>query len=119
MRNALGYPEARQVDAAISEAMSFCLRPEFVLTENGKKTWLSLDRIFRVTVLILMKDGADRTMAKDAVFERLKVPDRHDQHRSIPSSKMSDDDFKPPLRRKDLEWDEIDIRAMKAAARPL
>lgn len=117
MRNAVGWPEARQVDAAISEAVSFCTRPEFAM-HDGQGVCVSLPRIFRVAVLILMRAGADREMSQEAVRERLHPSPRF-QTGAVPSIQMADDGYTPPPRRKDLTWDEIDLRAMKAAATPL
>lgn len=114
-RIAMGWPESRQVDAAISEALSFCTRPEFRLRDDFGETWLSLDRIFRVAILVLMRDGADRDLSQDAVRERLHPPSRH-QAGAVPSIQMREEGYTPPPRRKDADWDEIDLRAMKAAA---
>jgi hypothetical protein len=117
MRNALGWPEARNVDAAISEAVSFCTRPEFAM-HDGKGVCISLPRIFRVAVLILMRDGADRSMAQEAVRERLHPPARFETG-AIPSIQMCEDGYTPPPRRKDLTWDQKDLVVMKAAATPI
>lgn len=117
VRSALGHPEARQVDAAIVAATSFCMRPEFA-SHDGLGTCVSIPRIYRVAILILMRNGSDREMAQAAIRERLTPSPRFDMG-SIPSAQMAMDGFTPPPRRKDLEWDEIDLRAMKAAATPL
>lgn len=116
MRNAIGWPEARKVDAAISEAVSFCTRPEFGL-HDGEGVCISLPRIFRVAVLVLMRDGADREMSQAAVRERLHPPARFETG-AVPSIQMRDEGYTPPPRRKDLTWDEKDIAVMKAAATP-
>lgn len=117
IRSAIGWPEARQVDAAISEATSFCMRPEYAM-HDGESLCISVTRLFRVAVLILMRAGADRDMSQEAVRERLHPSPRF-QKGSVPSIQMREEGYTPPPRRKDLQWDEIDLRAMKAAAMPL
>ncbi|QYO75626.1 hypothetical protein [Devosia salina] len=116
MRSAIGWPEARKVDAAISEATSFCLRPEYAM-HDGEGVYISVTRLFRVAVLVLMRDGADREMSQAAVRERLHPPARFETG-AVPSIQMRDEGYSPPPRRKDLTWDEKDIAVMKAAATP-
>ena len=117
MRAAIGWPEARKVDAAVVEAVSFCTRPEFAM-HDGQGVCISLPRIFRVAVLILLRDGADREMAQQAVRERLQPSPRFEMG-AVPSVQMRDEGYTPPPRRKDLNWDEKDLVVMKAAATPV
>lgn len=117
MRSAIGWPEARQVDASIVEATSFCTRPEFAM-HDLEGVCISLPRIFRVAILILMRDGADREMSTNAVRDRL-MPAARFETGAVPSIQMASAGYRPPPRRKDLEWDGIDLRVMKTAATPV
>ncbi len=111
-------PETIRIDRAISEAVVFCQRPRFAL-HDGSSVFLSLERIYNVAVLILVRDGADRAMAQKAVRQRLNPRASHRRPGHVPSYNMHEDGFLPARRRKDLEWSENDFRAMKAASEPL
>lgn len=114
----MGMPETIAVDRAISEAVVFCQRTSYAL-HDGSSLFVSIKRIVGVAVLILMKNGADRRMAQRAVVQRLNPRPAHHRPGNVPSFHMHDDGFIPAPRRKDLEWSENDLNAMKAASEPL
>lgn len=117
-RREIGMPETIAIDRAISEAVVFCQRKNYAL-HDGSSYFVSIKRIVAVAVLILMKNGADRRMAQIAVVQRLNPRASHGRPGHVPSYHMHEDDFLPARRRKDLEWSENDLRAMKAASDPL
>jgi hypothetical protein len=118
MRQAVGMPEAHVVDRALSEAMSFCLQPVYA-GHDGNSVQLSLDRIYRVAVLVLMRLGADRDLAQQAIRQRLSPRASHSRPTTVPNFSMHEPGWRPPPCRKgDIEWTERDLAAMKAASRP-
>lgn len=76
-RAAAGVPEARDVDRAISEAVSFSLQRVVLSTLDGEAPSLAVADIFRVAVICLVRDGADREEAKRAVRSRLEPRTEH------------------------------------------
>ncbi|GLQ53611.1 hypothetical protein GCM10010862_08700 [Devosia nitrariae] len=117
IRRAVGMPEAAHVDRAITEAMSFCLQPVYA-QHDGTGVFVSLERTFRTAVLILMRNGADRELAQQAVRNRLAPRPHHSELHHVPSLVMHVDGFEPLARRGDIPWSEVDKRAMAAASRP-
>lgn len=117
-RAAVGCPEARKVDAAVSEAVAFCTRDVFLVTAAGS-AFIDLRRMLRVATLVLVRQGYDRELAKSAIQERLRPRDLHESS-IVPSIHMHEEGFQPaPRRGGDETWDDADIRTMKLAAAPL
>ena len=116
-RREAGWPETRQVDGALAEAISFSLQPDYSISD-GSEIHVSIERIFRVAVLALMRDGAARDLAQHAIRDRLAPRDAHWRPGNVPSLVGHRDDYLPYERRGGREWEEIDRAAMKAAATP-
>lgn len=116
-RKAAGWPEARKVDAALAEGITFCLQPAFAITD-GAEVHISMERLFRVAALSLTADGYDRDLVQEAIRERLAPRPKHDQLGSVPSLHMHMPDYRPLDRRGGLKWSVKDLIAMRAAAVP-
>lgn len=84
-RAAAGVPEARDVDRAISEAVSFNLQRVVLSTLSGEGPSVQVSDIFRVAVIALVRDGADREEAKRAVRARLEPRSEHEHPGYAPS----------------------------------
>lgn len=110
-------PEAIEVDRALVEAIPFCLRGEYALGV-GKSAHISIDRLNRIAVLILMRNGANRALAQEAVLKRLRPREAHERSGNVPSPHMHEPGFDPLPRRGDLEWTQKDRIAMAAASTP-
>lgn len=109
--------ECRDVIEIASEPILHAeTQPEYAM-HDGDGVCINMTRLFRAAVLILMRDGADREMAQEAVRERLHPSPRFEMG-ALPSVQMRDEGYTPPPRRKDLVWDEKDLVVMKAAATP-
>lgn len=119
MRIALGMPEAHAVDRALSEAMAFCLKPRFSFKDGEGSVYISMNRVFRVATLLLVRNGADRVLAQRALTGRLQPRKAHRGAHNVPSLAMADANFVPSPRRRDLEWEEHDQESMRIAAAPL
>ena len=119
MRIALGMPEARHVDRALSEAMVFCMRPRYALRDGDDSVYVSMNRVFRVAMLILVKGGADRDLAQSALASRLRPRKAHASPHNVPSVHMAEEGFVPAPRRKGMDWHERDLETMRMAAERL
>ncbi|MAN77648.1 MAG: hypothetical protein CML24_10750 [Rhizobiales bacterium] len=84
-RAAAGVPEARDVDRAISEAVSFQLQRVVLSTLNADGPTLAVADIFRIAVIALVRDGANREEAKKAVRSRFEPRPEHKHPGYAPS----------------------------------
>src|SRR5690554_5060945 len=77
-----GVPEARDVDRAISESITFILS---VVMESGGPPQVEAGALFRIAVIILVREGYDREQAKKAIHARLDIRDEHKSSTYVPS----------------------------------
>ncbi|HEY8578196.1 MAG TPA: hypothetical protein VIL88_17860 [Devosia sp.] len=79
-----GKPDAKSVDAALSEAVSFL--SSVAVPDN---LTLSIAEVHRTAVIILVRDGARRSYARQAVSARMKPRTMHDDTTTLPSRRLT------------------------------
>ena len=117
-RREKGVPEAAAVDRAVTEAVAFCMSKALTFRDADGSTYISMNRIFRVAMLILMRGGTDSAVAMDAIKRRLVSRPAHDSAFGFPSLMMHEPGYRPPPRRGDHDWSEHDRKMMADASRP-
>lgn len=101
-------PNSRHVDAAITEALCFA----FLIEKSAKPdTRIRLGDIYAVALLILIRNGFDRGMARKAISGRLALRPEHHEAGHVPSTRL--------ITRKlpDRGWTRQEVELMSSLAR--
>lgn len=102
-----GRPEPKTVDAAITEAMAFMMRQQSVPVMT-----VDIEKLIRVSRIVLVRQGYARVHSINAVIERLKPRALHSQFEQMPSLCLHAKDrmISPP---RGGEWLDEDIQLIR------